>query len=267
MTAALSMYDLPEVRRANDDLWRGLARAFRAEGIAETPPRLAHDIAPETLLSDPGLLFAQTCGYPLTHAFAGRFRLIATPCYAAEGCDGPNYSSAVVVREHDSADGLGGLRGRCCAVNSWESHSGMNALRATVAGLARDGRFFGEVVVTGSHTGSIAAVLEGRADVAAVDPVTLALLRRHRPSMAEQLRVVAWTPSAPGLPYVTSASADAERLRRLRAGLRAALDDANLAAARADLLLEDAEVLPDDAYRRITDMEAAAAARGYPRLA
>ena len=35
--ASLPMYDLPELRAATDAWWRGLAQAFRREGIADLP--------------------------------------------------------------------------------------------------------------------------------------------------------------------------------------------------------------------------------------
>ena len=70
----------------------------------------------------------------------------------------------------------------CVWVNSLESHSGANALRALVAPESRKGRFFSRVRTSGSHAGSIAALVQRRADVAAIDCVTYALLDRYRPS-------------------------------------------------------------------------------------
>ncbi|MDH3792788.1 MAG: hypothetical protein OES41_13700, partial [Rhodospirillales bacterium] len=69
------------------------------------------------------------------------------------------------------------------------------------------------------------------------------------------------------LPYVTRADAGADRLARLREGLQAAMDDPALAPAREALLLTGAEPLPAAAYDGIDEMEAEAAARGYPDLA
>jgi hypothetical protein len=42
--------------------------------------------------------------------------------------------------------------------------------------------------------------------------------------------------------------------------------DPALAAARQALLLRDVMLLPDSAYERMDEMEAAAIARGYPAL-
>jgi hypothetical protein len=75
------------------------------------------------------------------------------------------------------------------------------------------------------------------------------------------------TEAMPALPFVTARSADADRIARLRNGLRRAIADPDLADARAALFLADIVVLPDDAYLAIDRMEQAAAARGYPTLA
>jgi len=37
------MYDLPEVRKALDTLWQGLARHFHRQGVSDAPNRLSHE--------------------------------------------------------------------------------------------------------------------------------------------------------------------------------------------------------------------------------
>ena len=113
---------------------------------------------------------------------------------------------------------------------------------------------------------SLAAVAAGEADVAAVDCVSYALFQRYRRPQLAKVRVLCSTPSAPGLPYVTAGDGDPARLSKLRDGLRAAMADPALAAAREALLLRDVMLLPDSAYERMDEMEAAAVARGYPAL-
>lgn len=265
--AGLPMYDLEELRWAHDAWWQALARGFRAAGVAEVPAAL--DPAPDhrELWARPDLLFGQACGYPLTHEFADRLALVATPCYAAAGCDGASYRSWILVRDDSATARLEQLAGACAAINDRASQSGCNALKALVAPLARGGRFFGSVEVTGSHLASIAAVREGRADVAAIDCVTYALLRRHRSSALFGTRVIAASAAAPALPYVTATGTDPRTLERLRAGLRAALTDRASEAARAALLIAGVEFLPLAAYDVIRAQERAAAELGYPELA
>ncbi|MFQ6018146.1 MAG: phosphate/phosphite/phosphonate ABC transporter substrate-binding protein [Kiloniellaceae bacterium] len=268
MTVAnLPMYDLPEVAPATDSWWRGLARAFSREGVRDVPAHLTRDMDTESVWLAPDLLFSQTCGYPLTHSFRGRLQVVATPVYASPHCDGPEYCSLIVVRDDDPAGELGDLRGRTAAVNNPDSQSGYSALRAAVAPLAEGGRFFGRVVTSGGHANSLALVQGGAADVCASDCVTYALLSRYRPEALEGLRVLGRSPRAPGLPYVTRPDAGEELTARLRAGLFAALEDPDLAAAREALLIAGGAALPEGAYRRIVDIERQAEALGYARVA
>lgn len=264
MRASLPMYDLPEVRAATDEWWRGLARHLRAAGVADVPDRLQRDPAAEW--TDTGLLFSQTCGYPLTHALAGRVSVLCTPCYDAPGCDGPCYSSVLLVAAGSAAATLADLRGGVCAINVRDSHSGCNVLRRMVAPLAGAEPFFARVVETGSHEASVAAVGGGEADLCAVDAVIHALLQRHAPQRLAGTRALACSPGAPGLPYVAGRGIGPAALERARAGIEAALADDRLAPVRAELLISGCARLPLARYDRIAAMEREAVALGYPEL-
>ena len=261
------MYDLPEAAEATAALWHGLARHFREAGIEDVPSDFVRKPAlPDHWLS-PDLLYSQTCGYPLRHAIRGKVRLVATPCYEAPGCEGASYRSIVLVPKASSARTLADLRGARIAFNGADSQSGYNVLRFITAPLAQEGRFFGETIETGAHAASLAAVAAGKADAAAIDCVSLALFRRYGRAGVQEVRDLCATPAAPSLPYVTAGIADADRLARLRQGLRRAMADPALAATRKELLLKDVMLLPDSAYERIDEMEQAAISRGYPVLA
>ena len=97
--ASLPMYDLPALRQATDDWWAGLARALAATGLDGVPQHLERQLGLDKVWRHPGLLISQTCGYPLTHALAGQVRVVATPAYGVEGCDGAAYRSVFVVRD------------------------------------------------------------------------------------------------------------------------------------------------------------------------
>jgi ABC-type phosphate/phosphonate transport system substrate-binding protein len=267
MLAALSMYDWPELANATDAWWSGLRRHLKNSGFAEAPERLDRRLSPHDQWRAGDLLFAQTCGYPLTHALAGRVRVVATPCYRADACEGPNYCSIVIVRADHPATDLAALRGARCVVNGPDSQSGYSALRALVAPLAENGRFFADVAVSGSHPASIEAVAAGKADIAAIDCVTHALVARYRPQALAGTRILTRTAAAPGLPYITRGDADDDLLQRLRDGLIEVFADPGLAAARDALLLRDAVLLPADAYQRIVDLENDAIGRGYAEVA
>jgi ABC-type phosphate/phosphonate transport system substrate-binding protein len=266
LVASLPMYDLAEVRAATDRFWQLLAAAFREAGVPGVPDALSRDEPyPEFWLRD-DLLLSQTCGYPLVHAFKDTLRPVATVHYTVPGCQGAKYSSVVLVRAGSDHATVESLRGCICAVNSTSSQSGYNALRVMLAPLAEDGRFFSEVVITGSHPANIEAVTSARADVCAVDCVTHALLGRYRPSALDGTRVLAYTPSCPGLPFVTPKNLDEIEFRKIRAAMREAFSDPAGAEVRAALFIEDVAEVELEDYAVVLEMEARAAALGYMEI-
>ena len=266
MRVGLPMYDPPELRREVDAWWNGLAAAFRREGVTDVPDRLDRESGAHALWSAPDLLFAQACGFPLIGEWADRLQYLATPRHAAPGCEGASYCSWIVVAADSTARSVDDLRGMRCSINGRVSHSGYNALRMLVAPLARNGRFFGAVSVSGSHSDSLTQIVRGEADVAAIDCVTYALLGRCRPDIIAATRVVGQTASAPGLPYVTRHDVGAEQVIRMRTGLDRAFADPGLASVRDDLLIAGLDTLPLESYRCMADMENEARYRGYVEL-
>lgn len=264
------MYDPPELRDVTDTLWSALAAALEDEGVHGVPRQLTRDRHHRELWGDPHLLWSQTCGYPLARHFAGRLRVVATPRYAVPECVGSWYTSRVVVRADSPARGLADLRGAVCAANEIDSHSGTNAFRALVAPIAFSGgggRFFSAVKWSGGHRMSLEMVVKGEADVAAIDCITFALLSGVRPELTSTVREIARTAPCPGLPFVTPASTSDDELARMRAALARVFDDPATAEARAALLFDGFEILPEDAYQTVLDLEAAACRLGYPELA
>jgi ABC-type phosphate/phosphonate transport system substrate-binding protein len=265
-TVGLPMYDPAELHETVDAWWSGLARAFRAEGVADVPDRIDRSLSLDALWGAPDLLFTQTCGYPLFGSWAGRFQYLATPRYSALGCEGANYCSWIVVAADSPARHLEDLRGVRCSVSARHSHSGYNALRSLFAPLAKNGRFFGSVSLSGGHAESLAQLGRGEVDVAAIDCVTHALLSRCRSRAIAATRIIGRTGNAPGLPYATRIDADPELVRRLRAGLLSAFADATLRPLREALLIDGLEVLAPGAYRGMEEMEIEARRQRYFEL-
>lgn len=268
--AALPMYN---VTPRHERLWRAL--------LADTLAALAHAgetdcvaIAEEPLgelmrlWRRPDLLLSQTCGFPYRmHGLRDTAHLVATPIFDAEGCDGPHYRSVFVVsasawrRGATALSACFGLRAVC---NGADSHSGMNALRHAVAAHAVKGRFFLSVTWSGSHLASLRALADERADIAAIDCVTLALLRDEDPRWLRDLHVIGMSAPAPGLPLIASRTLGEVSVHRLRDALKQALE-ADPARARALRLRGFASLTAED-YDRIEHMAHEASALGYPEL-
>jgi len=260
--ASLPMYDLPELRQATDDWWQGLARALRREGISEVPDNLARADDDAAFWRHPDLFLSQTCGYPLMTDLFGDLLLLGTPCYDVPGCDGVYYRSRIIVGRDSPFHTLADLRGHTCALNNRSSHSGMNALRHSIAPLSDGKAFFGDVVISGGHRHSIFMVGRGEADVAAIDCVTWALINDVAPAELSGVRMLQETAQAPGLPLVTSMATSPDLVARILAAIGGAFCDADLQAARQALHLGGfVQTTPDD-YEAILAMEASAAGPG-----
>jgi ABC-type phosphate/phosphonate transport system substrate-binding protein len=303
--ASLPMYDFPELRGAHDVFWGALAARLESAGVPHVPRMLTRNVGLGEVWRDPSLLFAQGCEYPLAKAYADHVRLVASPMYSAPGCEGARCRSAIVVRGDagyargqlaarqsggssgaraagEPASGgagagaagdprggvaaLADLRGRRCVVNELDSNSGMNLLRAAVAPLATDGRFFGSVAVSGSHLRSVEMVASGEADVASVDCVSFAHFQRLYPSVVGELRVLAWTASSRSLPFITARSADDATVRALRSALADVFDDDGLAPVREQLLLSGVDLAPTEGFDEVVALERAAVEAGYPTV-
>jgi ABC-type phosphate/phosphonate transport system substrate-binding protein len=136
-----------------------------------------------------------------------------------------------------------------------------------VAPLAGGAPFFGPIVVTGSHGGSLRAVADGDADIAAIDCVTFALIVRAQPELCARVAVVTQTPASPCLPFIASLALPAATRVAVQKALFEALADPALAEARAAIGLKGARAASADDYTRVLDMEREAVTAGYPALA
>lgn len=262
--AALPMYDFPPLESAHDALWAVLSRHVMQAGVADTPRQLTRDLDHVEVWTHPSLLFGQGCEFPLAKSWADSITVVATPRYAAPGCEGARYRSAIVVRENDPAARLADLRHRRCAINDVSSNSGMNLLRASVAPLAKGARFFESVVFSGSHRRSVDMVAEGEADVAAIDCVSLAHFERLYPAVVAKLRVLEWTAFSPSLPFITAVATGDDTLRALRASLNAVFAERCLDSDLERLFLDGAELTPVDGFKEVLRLERFAVELGYP---
>jgi len=198
--AGLPMYDWPEVRAEVDALWSAIALRLVDAGI-DAPAALTRFDRFEDLWTEPGLLIGETCGYNVATNLDGRVDVLGVLDHGVEGVAPGEYRSIIVARADDPAAGLAAFRDRTVAVNGVESWSGYASLVCEVAPLAVDGRFFGNLTVTGSHRASIVAVADGAADVAAIDAVAWQLALTHEPA-TDDLQVVALTDPVPAPPLV-----------------------------------------------------------------
>lgn len=228
--AMLPMYDWPEARANVDHFWAAVRTALQAEGI-DAPSELSrpHDL--HAAWADDALLIGQTCGLPLVHDLA-EVAVIGAFDNQLEDTPPGWYHSALVVDASNPATDVEALRGATVAVNSAESQSGHAVWRHELGRRGLTGTFFGDVIVSGGHRQSIQAVAEGRADVAAIDAVSLRLATRHEPA-TDSVRVLSRSLPTPGLPLIT-APANVDAIPAMQRALSAAVG--SLSAAEREAL-------------------------------
>ena len=261
---ALPMYlGAPE---AVQSLWDHVRQALQDQGLHGLPDAVVwpQDLHTHWLASD--LLLSQTCGYPLTHALQGKVQLLGCFRYTAPGCEGVNCRSVLIARDEHAHWALEDFRDRRVAFNSLDSQSGYNALRAMVAPLARQGRFFSQARATGGHRLSVDAVRDGRADVAAIDCVTWALLQKYAPQATKGLQSIGTSAPYPGLPLVCALGTDALTLAAFQSALHSLVQQSAARPALDALLISGFESPPLSVYQRCPDMAQKAMVLGYPVL-
>ncbi len=199
------MYDFPWTAAANDALWAAIAARLAEAGV-EAPNTLTRGGDLDAQWRDPGLVFGQTCGYPYVTALEGRCRPDrGAASMRFPGCDRLRIEASSSAARATRAARWPNFAARQPGSTRWDSNTGMNLFRAAIAPIAGGAPFFRAIVVTGSHEASVAAVAEGRADLAAIDCVSFALLARGRPELIERVAVVAESPLSPCLPFIASA--------------------------------------------------------------
>jgi ABC-type phosphate/phosphonate transport system substrate-binding protein len=264
--AAFPLYDFPQLRLETDAFWRAIAKRLQDAGVAKVPTRVIRSPDYDSVWRDPRLIIGQACGYPLVKQLNSQARVIATPIYLAEGCRGFRHSSFFIVNAEAAFRTLSDLRGRTCAINGFDSNTGMNLLRGAITPLAHGQAFFDSVVVTGSHLASVEAVASGGADLAAIDCVTFAHLQRFEPDLTARVRQIGRSLLTPAPPFITGRETDEANLSILRTALKGIAADPELGSVRAALLIGGFELIADADYEFALRVERDAAAAGYPEL-
>ena len=240
MIASLGMYDFGPLVGANDRLWTGIRDRLRDRGIA-APDRLVRgEGAYWQAWEAADLVLSQTCGLPFRTRLQGQVGYVGTPDYGVEGCPPGYYRSVFVARSDDPRQTLAAFDGARFAYNEAMSQSGWAAPQNHAATL---GIHLPPTLQTGGHRLSAQAVAEGRADIAALDAVTFALLQTDEPAMA-RLKELARTEPTPGLPFITARDTDPQPIFAAVADAIAALDPAD----RATLHLKGFVRIPIASY-------------------
>jgi ABC-type phosphate/phosphonate transport system substrate-binding protein len=186
--------------------WRALLMAISAEAgvpldvIEHAEPNPIEELWRRT---DQGAVFM--CGLPFS------LRSVAPALIAAPVPSPPEFAgqavywSELVVRAdspfHTVKDTFGGR----LALTLRESQSGFAAALSYFMGIEGEFPLFEEITAPAiTPLGALGAVVRGDADIAPIDAYALRLLRRYRPELTAQVRVVGQTVPTPIPPIVAS---------------------------------------------------------------
>jgi ABC-type phosphate/phosphonate transport system substrate-binding protein len=252
--ASLAMYPFAHLREAYQQLWEGVVERIAADRLSLPAQLLPALLLPAQLTwtddvaglwASPDMIVAQTCGWPLVTALAGRVRVLGSFAYDVDEAQGAHYRSAIVATR---PGGLDDFAGAAVAVNNPDSLSGWVSLRSAVPA-------YGPVVWTGAHRLSLVALHEGRAELAAIDAVSFAHIAYSEPHLVAGLHLVGRGPLVPSLPLIARLDLPDADIDALRSALAAVLDDPQLADARRQLRISGFEPLDFDDYAPIADLD------------
>lgn len=217
LLASARMYGM-----APERLWRTLfAWVAEASGVKLVYRPYPPPLPLEALWRRDDLGAAFMCGLPFARS-RPRPHLVAAPCPRLAGGEGKaRYGSALIVATEAPYRNLDEALGCRLALTARGSWSGHEAVRHFLGGrYGRSPRGLFEIQApTVTPRGALEAVVEGRADLGALDAYALALFRRHEPALAARVRVLAETDWAPAPPLVASPAVSPETVAALRRAL------------------------------------------------
>lgn len=239
MFASLPMYDRPENAAAHDALWAGTRDRLRAAGI-DAPEALDRTTDHVAGWARDDLVLGQICNLPFRAWHRTRLRPLGCADHGLEGTPPGHYRSGFIVRADDPARSVEAAAGCRFALNDPMSHSGWGAPHAWATARGLELR---PTLVTGSHRESLAAVADGRADLAAIDLVSWRMFERWEPAAA-RVRIIGVTDASPGMTFVTGPRHDPSAIRDALVAALAALEPAH----RETLGLRAIVPVPDTDY-------------------
>ncbi|MDB5397841.1 MAG: hypothetical protein JWM91_5347 [Rhodospirillales bacterium] len=174
------------------------------------------------------------CGLPYSLA-KSQPEILVAPVPSPTGFDGkPQYWTDFVVRADSPYAALPDTFGRRLALTVRDSQSGYIAPLRLLKIYGGQQPLFDRVIEPRiTPVGAITAVIDRLAEVAPVDAYAFQLLKKFRPELTSQIRVIARTDTRP-IPFL---AASPPRRESLASAFLTAHQDPSLAAIMSDLLL------------------------------
>ena len=247
------MYSVtPEVA----DLWDSLLRVLLVRsGVSAEVIRHAPPTPIDELWERPDIAAALMCGLPFSRATAPRpiplAAIVPSPArYGGKPC----YMSDIVVARDGPLHTVEDVYGRRLGLTVPGSQSGCYAGLEFLGGAARFSGIVGPLI---SPRGAVAAVAEGRADVAPIDAFAFDLMAVHAPALVAGVRVIATTPPRPSPLFVASAGSEPADVAAFREVLVEAHEMEASASLMQTLLVERFADVDEQSYAELAERAAA----------
>ncbi|CAB4767121.1 unannotated protein [freshwater metagenome] len=242
----LGFYPFEDVSWAYDKLWAAVASR-----CSWLPKKLTRTTNPSNLWLSDIEFVSQTCGWPLVTRLFDKVSVIGAFRQTTPESASHFYRSVVLGR----VDGTPfDFQGSIAAVNDFESLSGWISLVSAIHGPQETWR--GETKISKSHFESVQMLCRGEADIASIDSVTLAHLRRIDPAAINSLFVICNGPLVPCLPIIAHLSITASQRHDLRQALKEATQDPAIADATSALFIKGFDSLELEDYLPLRSLTA-----------
>lgn len=236
--AELGFYPFEDTRSAWDELWSNVQS--RAKWL---PEKLQWTDQPKELWLRDELVVSHTCGWPLVTRLSEKVRVVGAFRHTTAESASHFYRSVILGR----VDGTPfDFQGSVAAINDLESLSGSISLIAAIHGPQEIWR--GEIKLSGSHAESVQMLCRGEADIASIDSVSLAHLRRIMPKQISELYRICTGPIVPCLPIITSAKTTDEQLDDIRNAFAIASTDPTIKNITNTLFISGFDALDLEDY-------------------
>lgn len=193
-----------------------------------------------------------TCGAPFVQDSQSMGQqLIAVPLFNRQ----PTYHSIVLTQKNRQETSLVDFKGSVFAYSDSRSNSGFLAPKFALHKANMNiNTHFRLLIDTGSHEGSIEALLNGLADVAAVDEYVWQAYYRLHPEAKKMLKAVEVMGPFPFTPIVAGKNVKPEKIRKLSSILSDMNNDEQGKAILSEFYLDGFVVKKPDFYQPIKDM-------------
>jgi ABC-type phosphate/phosphonate transport system substrate-binding protein len=225
----LGMYPFASVSWAWDEIWAAVHR--RAPW---TPASLTRSGDVHARWYDPDCVVTQVCGYPFASLHRNDMHLVGAFALDIPEADGAYYRS-VLLSPHERTIGQLVSSDSHAVANSADSLSGWLSLLAATCGPGVG--WPGQVTFTSAHRDSLLALAKGEADIASIDPWTLAFVAAEEPELVAPLHRLGLGPRVPTPAITARRTVTPRQLTDLRRAFHEVLDDEATASARRALYI------------------------------